>query len=431
MSDLNLNFDTGVKSVTMGNTPAAGNSSGDNLSIQQGSSSPMNSSPQPPQPSQTTPSLSVSDPVGIEFLAKGSNSPPQSAENTPKSNKEEFSFFKPSEEPKVEEIPSVGKSDTDDMLANPKQADTSEFKPIHRLTPQDIKNEKIDLLYKFKKLESQGIRTTMNYNMNSHLEDMRNEYIKLKKQREIDNSIKFQRKMLMACVTGIEFLNNRFDPFSVNLDGWGESVNENLNDYDEIFEELGEKYGGGGDMAPELRLLFTLAGSAFMFHLSNTMFKSSIPGMDDVLQQNPELMKQFAEAAVGSMNKGPGMSGMQQQQQQRPPEPPNPLAAMMGLGGGGGGNPLGGLMGGLMGGMMGGPMGGMGAAQQQQQQQQGGQPRRTTSPARSDMSGPDGIDDLINKMNLQPDKIPDLDAISLMSGDTDKKSTDRGITLNL
>ena len=29
---------------------------------------------------------------------------------------------------------------------------------------------------------------------------------KLKKQREIDNSIKFQRKMLMACVTGIEFL---------------------------------------------------------------------------------------------------------------------------------------------------------------------------------------------------------------------------------
>tara|TARA_B100001248_G_scaffold257926_1_gene241229 strand:- start:74 stop:1348 length:1275 start_codon:yes stop_codon:yes gene_type:complete len=424
MSDLNLNFDTGVKSVTMGNTPSA-----DNLSIKQGDNSPMNSPINSPQPQQTTPSLSVSDPVGIEFLAKGSNSPSQSAENTPKSNKEEFSFFKPTEEPKVEEIPPSGKSDTDDMLANPKQADTSEFKPIHRLTPQDIKNEKIDLLYKFKKLENQGIRTTMNYNMNSHLEDMRNEYIKLKKQREIDNSIKFQRKMLMACVTGIEFLNNRFDPFSVNLDGWGESVNENLNDYDEIFEELGEKYGGGGDMAPELRLLFTLAGSAFMFHLSNTMFKSSIPGMDDVLQQNPELMKQFAEAAVGSMNKGPGMGGMpQQQQQQRPPEPPNPLAAMMGLGGGGGGggNPLGGLMGGLMGGMMGGAQQGGSRGPPQ-----GVQQRRPTSPARSDMSGPDGIDDLINKMNLQPDKIPDLDAISLMSGDTDKKSTDRGITLNL
>ena len=98
---------------------------------------------------------------------------------------------------------------------------------------------------------------------------------------------------------------------------------------------------------------------------------------------------------------------------------------MMGMSGGGGDNPLSGLMGGLMGGIMGQP------PQQQQQQQQQQRQMRPTSPARSDMSGPDGIDDLINKMNLQPDQIPDLDSISLMSGDTDRKSTDRGITLNL
>ena len=415
MSDLNLNFDSGLKSVTMGS------SGGDNIQVSSAPSTSSSFQPtQPTQPKQSSgPNLSVSDPMGVEFLAKGPVTHPGSGENTPKSAKsEEFNFFKPSEEPKIDgNLPKIS-SDTDDMLVNPNKSEQSEFKPIHRLTPQDIKNEKIDLLYKFKKLESQGIRTTMNYNMNSHLEDMRNEYIKLKKQREIDNAVKFQRKMLMACVTGIEFLNGRFDPFAVKLDGWGESVNENLNDYDEIFEELNEKYGGGGDMAPELRLMFTLAGSAFMFHLSNTMFKSSIPGMDDVLQQNPELMKQFAEAAVGSMNKGQGP-------QQRAPEPPNPLAAMMGLGGGGGGgNPLGGLMGGLMGGMMG---GGQRPSPQQGQPQQ----RRPVSPARSDMSGPDGIDELINKMNMQPDKIPDLDAISLMSGGTDKNSTDRGITLNL
>ena len=403
MTDLNLNFDTGIKSVTMGST------SNDNISVNNQNNS--NSEPNSPKiysdnsQNNSSPSLIVSDPVGIEFLAKGSNPPKSTNDNSPKSTKsEEFNFFKPSE-PEAEK--KTIDTSNDDIISNPKQNDNSEFKPIHRLTPQDIKNEKIDLLYKFKKLESQGIRTTMNYNMNSHLEDMRNEYIKLKKQREIDNAVKFQRKMLMACITGLEFLNNRFDPFSVQLDGWGESVNENINDYDEIFEELNEKYGGGGDMAPELRLLFTLAGSAFMFHLSNTMFKSSIPGMDDVLQQNPELMKQFAEAAVGSMNKG------HQRAQQQTPPPPNPLAAMMGMGG----NPLGGMMS-----MMGGGGGNNGGGQ-----------KRPASPARSDMSGPDGIDDLINKMNLQPDKIPDLDAISLMSGETDRKSTgtERGITLNL
>ena len=174
-----------------------------------------------------------------------------------------------------------------------------EFKPIHTMSSQDIKNEKIDLIYKFKRLDSQGIRTTMNYNMVSPLEDMRNEFIKLKKQREIDNSIKFfSRKALMACVTGIEFLNTRFDPFSIHLEGWSENVNENINDYDEIFEELSQKYTGGGESEPEMKLLFALGGSAFMFHLQNTLFKTSLPGMSDIMKQNPELAKQFAEAAM-------------------------------------------------------------------------------------------------------------------------------------
>ena len=38
------------------------------------------------------------------------------------------------------------------------------------------------------------------------------------------------------------------------------------------------------------------------------------------------------------------------------------------------------------------------------------------------------LDDIIKTMNLEPDKLPDLDNISLISGDTDRKS---GITLNL
>ena len=55
---------------------------------------------------------------------------------------------------------------------------------------------------------------------------------------------------------------------------------------------------------------------------------------------------------------------------------------------------------------------------------------RPTSPPREEMNGPDGLDDLISAMNLEPESIPDLDNISLMSGDTDKKSSS-GITLNL
>ena len=268
---------------------------------------------------------------------------------------------------------------SDPILNNIIEEDDDEFKPIHSIASQDIKNEKIDFIYKFKKLESQGIRTTMNYNMNSHLDDMRNEYTKLKKQRELENSVKFQRKMLMACITGMEFLNGRFDPFNVKLDGWSESVNENLNDYDEVFEELAEKYSGPGETSPELKLLFMLGGSAFMFHLTNTMFKTSLPGMDQIFSENPELKKQFASAAMNSMpqnnkqsqNGGGGM--------------PNMMNMMSGFMSGG------------------------------------------NAPSRSEMNPPkEDLDDIINQMNLDPNNI-DLDAISLNSGD----SRNDGITLNI
>ena len=87
----------------------------------------------------------------------------------------------------------------------------------------------------------------------------------------------------------------------IKLDGWSENVHEGINEYDDIFEELHEKYKSKSKMAPEIRLLLSLAGSAFMFHLTNTMFKSSLPGMEDIMKQNPDLMKQFASAAASSM----------------------------------------------------------------------------------------------------------------------------------
>jgi len=164
------------------------------------------------------------------------------------------------------------------------------------------KKEKEDLLYKFEKMRRLGIPLNKKFNFSSNIDEMRFEYNKIKAQRESESSIKFQKKMLMACVTGIEFLNGKFDPFDVKLEGWSESVHENVNDYNEVFEELHEKYKDRAKMAPELRLLFMIGGSAFMFHLTNTMFKSQLPGMDDIIKQNPELMKQFANAAVNTMN---------------------------------------------------------------------------------------------------------------------------------
>jgi hypothetical protein len=179
-----------------------------------------------------------------------------------------------------------------------------------QLTKEELLREKFKYIKKLEELEKKGIRLTKKYDMESSLSEMKGEYETHVEERERKNSVKFQGKMLMACITGLEFLNNKFDPFDLKLDGWSEQINENIDDYDEIFGELHEKYKSKAKMAPELKLLFQLGGSAIMLHMTNTMFKSAMPGMDDIMRQNPELMQQFTQAAVSSMsNSNRGSNG--------------------------------------------------------------------------------------------------------------------------
>jgi len=196
-----------------------------------------------------------------------------------------------------------------------------------KLTPEETLLEKFKVLRKLEDIERKGAKLTKKYSMESPLAEMQGEYEMIIAEKERSNSCKFQGKMLMAAITGLEFLNTKFDPFDVKLDGWAEQVNENIDDYDEIFAELHEKYKSKAKMAPELKLLFQLGGSAIMVHMTNTMFKSSLPGMDDIMRQNPDLMQQFTSAAVNSMqNTNPGFSGfmgnfMPGASNDRPPPP--------------------------------------------------------------------------------------------------------------
>tara|TARA_B110001450_G_scaffold256395_1_gene286733 strand:- start:2691 stop:4130 length:1440 start_codon:yes stop_codon:yes gene_type:complete len=192
-----------------------------------------------------------------------------------------------------------------------------------KLSPEEELREKIKILRKLEDLEKKGASLSKKYSMDDRLDEMLGEYEMIIAEKEKSNSVKFQAKMLMAAITGIEFLNNRFDPFDFKLEGWGEQVNENIDDYDEIFGELHEKYKSKAKMAPELKLLFQLGGSAIMVHMTNTMFKSSMPGMDDIMRQNPELMQQFTQAAVNTMGESnPGFSNfMNSHVNNSPPRP--------------------------------------------------------------------------------------------------------------
>lgn len=161
---------------------------------------------------------------------------------------------------------------------------------------ETIEDEKAALLTKIERLKKKGIQGSNRLTIYSDIEELRTEFKRMMYSVELDQSLRFARRMLVACCTGIEFMNKRFDPFDIQLEGWSETIMENIDDYDGVFEELHNKYKTKVQMAPELKLVMMVGGSAMMFHLTQSMFKSAFPSMNQVVRENPDLVKNMVEA---------------------------------------------------------------------------------------------------------------------------------------
>jgi len=166
-----------------------------------------------------------------------------------------------------------------------------------------IDEEKADLVNKLGRLEKKGFTVNKRLNVYSPIDELRNEVKRITYSIDVDKSLKFSRRMLIACTTGLEFLNKKYNPFEIQLDGWSENVMENVDDYDEVFEELYVKYRSKMHVAPEIKLIMMLGGSAMMFHLTNSMFKSVMPNMNDVIKQNPGLVQNMMTAVQNTVPK--------------------------------------------------------------------------------------------------------------------------------
>ena len=269
-----------------------------------------------------------------------------------------------------EDDDSDAESDADHSDGDHSDVDSEDEKDSKPMSYEEIQRDKQDLLCKLDRFAKNGYRTTRKYSMASNYDDIKFEYQRIKKQRDIEKSIKFSRKILMGLISGVEYLNGKFDPLDVKLDGWSEHSMENIEDYDEVFEELHEKYSESVSMAPELKLIMMVSGSAFMYHLTNTLFKSASPNIQDILKQNPDIMASISKAAMGNMTSQMGAG------------PNDPIASMM--------------QGGLN----------MNLNKRNQAPRQQFGPGRSPPPSSSrpvnkqyEMAGPSGVDDILNELN--------------------------------
>lgn len=217
-----------------------------------------------------------------------------------------------------------GYSKMNDVPASGPSSSSSNLNDREKRRKKRLMLKKMDEWY-----EKGQLKHNSHLTIDSPFDEIEDEYETVMEEKRKKDSIKLQGWWMMTFINSLEYGNTVFNPFDLNLDGWGEQVSEDIDSYEEIFGELHDKYKGG-KMAPELSLLLRVGFSAAVLNFSNKALSTAAPGFNDVIKQSPELMKMFTNATVSSMSQqSPSFEfaqNLMQDHNNRPRGPPPPAA---------------------------------------------------------------------------------------------------------
>jgi len=203
----------------------------------------------------------------------------------------------------------LGSTKTWDGFSKMNEMESGFSANVPKLNEREKRRKQKLMLKKLEEWNEKGlIKNISHLNSESSYEDIEDEYESALEDKRKKDSIKLQGWWFMTFVNSIEYANAAFNPFDINLDGWGEQISEDIDSYEDIFNELHDKYKGG-KMSPELSLLLRIGFSAAVVNFTNKALSSATPGFNDVIRQSPELMKMFTNATVNTMNQSsPGFA---------------------------------------------------------------------------------------------------------------------------
>lgn len=161
--------------------------------------------------------------------------------------------------------------DSDDDDDKPEQKNhEKEQKPF--MTYAEKLRRKQEILFRLERLKSQGYVCHRQFSMSSDIDEMEFELGRLEYKKGLESGIKTCRLMLIGFTAIAEKANIIYNPLNLDLqlDGWSENVSSEIEEYDDIFEELYEKYHSKVSAPPEIRLLFMLSYSAIQFHITKS-----------------------------------------------------------------------------------------------------------------------------------------------------------------
>jgi hypothetical protein len=204
---------------------------------------------------------------------------------------------------------SMGNTKTWDGFSKMNEIPQSAFSSSSKLSELEKRRKKRMMLKKIDDWFEKGIiKNNPHFTLESDYDEIEDEYETALEGKRQKDSVKLQGWWFMTAVNSIEYANSAFDPFDINLDGWGEQVGDDIDSYEDIFEELYDKYKGG-KLSPEISLLLRLGFSAAVLNFTNKALAASVPSASDTIRHNPELKKMFTNATIDAMSQSsPGFA---------------------------------------------------------------------------------------------------------------------------
>ena len=171
------------------------------------------------------------------------------------------------------------------------------------LTPEQEMQKKKKLLVQLRRMQKKGYTLSRHFTMESDLIEMQAEVESIKREANLGMVLKTLKRGLCVGTFLIEQVNNKYKPLGgAHLDGWSNQVKNDVEDqaYDEILEELYDKYADRLSMPPELKLLTMLGTSALQYHIAQSIISRTLSThrQDEIIRNNPALRDQILQAAA-------------------------------------------------------------------------------------------------------------------------------------
>ena len=129
---------------------------------------------------------------------------------------------------------------------------------------EEIQTQKAYYLGEMERLVKNGVKPLTHLDMSNELSEISGEYHRMKHYYDTEIGIRRMRSMLMYSVNLLETFDNNYNLIG-DLDGFSMHTQANINEYDDVFSELYNKYKDKVTVGPELRFLIAFGGSLAHF----------------------------------------------------------------------------------------------------------------------------------------------------------------------